>query len=57
MQHSIIESSEGDEFCPTIDSIKKLGKLLNTNILCDKGYSKFLLNSSTFKDKLFKWRI
>ena len=27
------------------------------NILCNKGYSNFLLNSSTFKDKLFKWRI
>ena len=31
--------------------------ILNTNILCNEGYSKFLLNSSTFKDKLFKWRI
>ena len=53
----MIGSYERDEFYPTIDSIKKLGKVLNTNILCNEGYSKFLLNSSTFKDKLFKWRI
>ena len=57
MQHSMIGSYERDEFYPTLDSIKKLGKVLNTNILCNEGYSKFLLNSSTFKDKLFKWRI
>ena len=57
MQHSMIGSYELDEFYPTLDSIKKLGKVLNTNILCNEGYSKFLLNSSTFKDKLFKWRI
>ena len=57
MQHSMIGSYERDEFYPTLDSIKKLGKVLNTNILCNKGYSNFLLNSSTFKDKLFKWRI
>ena len=57
MQHSMIGSYERDEFYPTLDSIKKLGKVLNTSILCNEGYSKFLLNSSTFKDKLFKWRI
>ncbi len=57
MQHSMIGSYERDEFYPTLDSIKKLGEVLNTNILCNEGYSKFLLNSSTFKDKLFKWRI
>ena len=57
MQHSMIGSYERDEFYPTLDSIKKLGKVLNTNILCNEGYSKFLLNSCTFKDKLFKWRI
>ena len=57
MQHSMIGSYERDEFYPTLESIKKLGKVLNTSILCSEGYSKFLLNSSTFKDKLFKWRI
>lgn len=57
MQHSMIGSYERDEFFPTLDSIKKLGKVLNTNLLCNEGYSKFLLNSSTFKDRLFKWRL
>ena len=57
MQHSMIGSYERDEFYPTLDSIKKIGKLLNINLLCNEGYSKFLLNSCTFKDKLFKGRI
>lgn len=57
MQHSMIGSYERGEFYPTLDSIEKLGKILNTNILCSDGYSKFLLNSSTFKNKLFTWRI
>ena len=57
MQHSMIGSYERDEFYPTLDSIKKLGKVLNTTSLCKEGYSKFLLNSSSFKDNLFKWRL
>ncbi|MDB8810064.1 helix-turn-helix transcriptional regulator [Romboutsia sp. 1001216sp1] len=54
MQHSMIGSYERDEFYPTPDSINKLGKVLNTTILCSDGYAKFLLDSYTFKDKLFK---
>ena len=57
MQHSMIGSYERDEFCPTLESINKLGSILDINILCSEGYSKFLLESSTFKDKLFKWRL
>lgn len=57
MQHSMIGFYERDEFYPTLDSIKKLGKVLNITLLYNEGYSKFLLNSSTFKDKLFKWRV
>ena len=57
MQHSMIGSYERDEFYPTLNSINKLGTILDINILCNEGYSKFLLNSSTFKDKLFTWRL
>ena len=53
----MIGSYERDEFCPTLESINKLGAILDINILCSEGYSKFLLESSTFKDKLFKWRL
>ena len=57
MQHSMIGSYERDEFCPTLESINKLGSILDINILCSEGYSKFLLESSTVKDRLFKWRL
>jgi len=53
MQHSMIGSYERDEFYPTLDSINKLSTILDINILCKEGYAKFLLESSTFKDKLF----
>lgn len=57
MQHSMIGSYERDEFYPTLDSINKLGTVFDVNILCCEGYSKFLLKSSTFKERLFKWRL
>lgn len=57
MQHSMIGSYERDEFYPTLDSINKLKTILDINILCSEGYSKFLLQSPTFKDKMFKWRL
>lgn len=57
MQHSMIGSYERDEFYPTLDSINKLSTVLDINILCCDGYSKFLLESYTFKDRLFKWRL
>lgn len=57
MQHGMIGSYERDEFYPTLDSINKLGSILDINILCSEGYSKFLLESSTFKDSLLKWRL
>lgn len=57
MQYSMIGSYERDEFYPTLDSINKLGNILDVNILCSEGYSKFLLESFSFKDKLFKWRL
>lgn len=57
MQHSMIGSYERDEFYPTLYSIKKLDSVLDANILCNEGYSKFLLESLTFKDRLFKWRM
>lgn len=56
MQHSMIGSYERDEFYPTLDSISKLGSVLDTNILCREGYSKLLLHYNNFKDKLAKWR-
>ena len=56
MQHSMIGSYERDEFYPTLDSITKLGTVLEINILCSEGYSNFLIQSSTFKDRLFIWR-
>lgn len=56
MQHSMIGSYERNEFHPTLDSINKLISVLDTNILCCEGYSKFLLDSNNFKDKLTKWR-
>ena len=57
MQTSMIGSYERYEFYPTLDSISKLGNLLDINNLCNEVYSKFLLESSTFKDKLFEWRL
>ncbi len=57
MQHSMIVSYERDEFYPTLDSINKLGTEIDIEILCSEGYSKFLLESSTVKDRLFKWRL
>ena len=57
MQHSMIGSYERDEFYPTLDSINKLSIVLDIDILCSEGYSKFLIKSSTFKDRLFKWRL
>lgn len=57
MQHSMIGSYERDEFYPTLDSIAKLGSILNVEILCSEGYSKFLMESPKFKYKLFNWRI
>lgn len=57
MKHSMIGSYERDEFYPTLDSINKLGSILDIHILCSDGYSKFLLQSPTFKDRLFKWRL
>jgi len=57
MKHSMIGSYEREEFYPNLDSINKLGTILNINILCSDGYSKFLVKSHNFKDKLFKWRL
>lgn len=57
MQHSMIGSYERNEFYPTLDSISKLSTILDVNILCKEGYSKFLLESSDFKGKLFNWRL
>ena len=57
MQHSMIGSYERDEFYPTLDSINKLGKILDIDILCNSGYSKFLIESSAFKYRLFRWRL
>lgn len=56
MKHSMIGSYERDEFYPTLDSINKLSIVFDVNILCNEGYSKFLLHSNNFKDKLTKWR-
>lgn len=52
----MIGSYEREEFHPTLDSINKLGVILDVNILCSEGYSKFLLESYKFKDKLVIWR-
>ena len=57
MKHSMIWIYEREEFYPTLDSINKLATILDINILCNKGYSKFLLKSPNFKDKLFRWRL
>lgn len=57
MQHGMIGSYERAEFYPTLDSINKLGTVLDINILCCEGYSKFLLESFTFKHRLLEWRI
>ncbi|MDK2585018.1 helix-turn-helix transcriptional regulator [Romboutsia sedimentorum] len=56
MKHSMIGSYEREEFYPILDSINKLGVILDVNILCSEGYSKFLLESYKFKDKLVIWR-
>lgn len=56
MQHSMIGSYERDEFYPTLDSINKLGIVVDTNILCSEGYSKFLLKSYNFKSTISNWR-
>lgn len=53
----MIGSYEREEFHPTLDSINKLGNVLDISVLCSEGYSKFLLESSNFKDRLFAWRI
>ncbi len=57
MQHSMIGSYERDKFYPTLDSINKLGVVLDINVLCSEGYLKFLLQSPAFKGKLFKLRL
>lgn len=56
MQHSMIGSYERVEFYPTLDSIHKLGTILDINILCNEGYSNLLLHYDDFKYKLIKWR-
>lgn len=57
MQHSMIDSYEHDKFYPTLDSISKLGIVLDIDMLCTECYSKFLLQSHHFRDKLFNWRL
>lgn len=52
----MIVSYELEQFYPTIDSINKLGIVLNTNLLCSEGYSKFLLKSYNFKNTLSNCR-
>lgn len=56
LQRGMISSYELDQFYPTLESINKLGSILDINFLCNEGYSKFLLKSNKFKDKLIKWR-
>ncbi|GAA3642596.1 hypothetical protein GCM10022323_02530 [Asaccharospora irregularis DSM 2635] len=57
IKHGMIGSYECDNFYPTLDSINKLSKVLDIKFLCNEGYSKFLLQSSNFKDKLVHWRL
>jgi transcriptional regulator with XRE-family HTH domain len=57
MHRGMIASYECDHFYPTLDSINKLSKALDIKFLCNEGYSKFLLESSNFKDKLINWRL
>lgn len=56
MQKGMISSYEIYQFHPTLESINKLGNVLDINILCKDGYSYFLLHSNNFKDKLIRWR-
>ncbi|MGL5712376.1 MAG: helix-turn-helix transcriptional regulator [Paraclostridium sp.] len=56
LQRGMISSYEIDDFYPNLDSLKRLGILFNIDILCKEGYSKFLLESNDFKDRLIKWR-
>ncbi|MGL6107315.1 helix-turn-helix transcriptional regulator [Romboutsia sp.] len=56
MKRSMIASYELEHFYPTLESINKLRSVLDINILCKDGYSKFLLKSDNFKDKLINWR-
>ena len=53
----MIASYEIEQFYPSLDSINKLSKILDINILCCEGYSNFLINSNNFKDKLISWRL
>ena len=57
IQHGMIASYEIEQFYPSLDSINKLSKILDINILCCEGYSNFLINSNNFKDKLISWRL
>lgn len=54
MKHSTIGSYKWISFIQLLGSINKLRIILDIDVLCCKGYSKFLLESLTFKDMLFK---
>lgn len=52
----MLSSYEIDDIYTNLDFLNKLGTVLDISILCKDGYSRFLLESDKFKDKLTKWR-